>query len=288
MMKKTLIKSVYRAVWHSTLILVCLFVGLTTVFSQNKWSYQDDGCGAVRWFGNPSGAFNLEIKEQTVSQPPKQITIDGQKNGGVRIRGWERDEIFIRVCVQAAGEDAEEARALTAAVRIEMIDGRIRAVTPNENDHSFGVNYDIRVPVKTDLTIKTHNGGINLSNINGSIIFDLNNGGAIFDKIKGEVRGQTVNGNLTFNLSGDKWEGGGVDTRTNNGSIFIIVPENYSARLETATRRGNFYVNLPVEKTRNSKYELNLDLGTGGATIRAFTNNGQINIKRQITVGKKN
>ena len=287
-MKITLMKSAYRAVWHSALIIACMFVGSTAVFSQNKWNYQDDGCGAVRWFGNPNGAFNLEIKEQTISQPPKQISIDGQKNGGVRVRGWERDEIFIRACVQAAGEDAEEARALTAAVRIEMIDGRIRAVTPNENDHSFGVNYDIRVPVKTDLTIKTHNGGINLSNINGSIIFDLNNGGAIFDKIKGDVRGQTVNGNLTFNLSGDKWEGDGVDARTTNGSVFINVPENYSARLETGTRRGNFYLNFPVEKTQSSKYELNLDLGTGVATIRALTTNGQITIKRQIAVGREN
>ena len=287
-MRKSPSENLYRTILRFSLIIGCLLVGSICVFSQNKWSYQDDGCGAVRWFGNPNGAFNLEIKEQTVSQPPKQLSIDGQKNGGVRIRGWERDEILIRACVQVAGENAEEARALTAAVRIEMIDGRIRAVTPNENDHSFGVTYDIRVPVKTDLTIKTHNGGINLSNINGSIIFDLNNGGAIFDKIKGDVRGQTVNGNLTFNLSGDKWEGGGVDARTNNGSVFINVPENYSARLETATKRGNFYVNFPVERTQSSKYELNLDLGTGGVTIRVLTTNGQINIKRQLAVSKEN
>ena len=287
-MKTNSMKSIYRAVWYSALILTCLLAGSSAVFSQNKWNYQDDGCGAVRWFGNPNGAFNLEIKEQSVSQPPKQLSIDGQKNGGVRIRGWERDEILIRACVQVAGENAEEARALTAAVRIEMIDGRIRAVTPNENEHSFGVNYDIRVPVKTDLTIKTHNGGINLSNINGSIIFDLNNGGAIFDKIKGDVRGQTVNGNLTFNLSGDKWEGGGVNARTTNGNVLITVPENYSAQLETGTRRGNFYPSFPVEKTQSDKYELNFGLGTGGATIRTLTTNGQITIKRQIAVGKEN
>jgi DUF4097 and DUF4098 domain-containing protein YvlB len=76
----------------------------------------------------------------------------------------------------------------------------IRAVSPSDADgsYSFGASYDIRVPANTDLTIKTNNGGINISGISGSIEFDLNNGGAIFDKIQGDVRGQTVNGNLTL------------------------------------------------------------------------------------------
>ncbi len=282
-------KNIYHAILRLSLIIVCLLGGSIAAFSQNKWSYQDDGCGATRWGGNPGNSFNLEIKEQTVREPPKQISIDGRKNGGVRIRGWERNEIFVRACVQATGSDAEEARARTAAVRIETASGVIRAVSPSDADdsYSFGASYDIRVPVNTDLTIKTNNGGINISDIRGAIKFDLNNGGVVLDRIAGSVRGQTVNGNLTFNLSGNKWEGDGIDARTTNGSVFISVPENYSARFETGTKRGNFYVNLPIEKQPDNKYELNLNLGAGGATIRALTNNGQVTIKSRAA-GKEN
>ncbi len=152
--------------------------GAVSALAQNKWSYQDDGCGATRWYGNPGNAFNLEIKEQTLSTPPKKLSIDTRKNGGVRIRGWERNEIFIRACVQAAGSDSDEARARTAAVRIEIAEGVIRAVSPFDADgsYSFGASYDIRVPVNTDLSIKTNNGGINISGISGSIEFDLLSG----------------------------------------------------------------------------------------------------------------
>lgn len=259
------------------------------VFSQDKWKFQDDGCGATRWYGNESGSFNLEIKEQTITQPLKNLSINGGNNGGVRIIGWKRNEISIRACVQAFGANIEEARARTSAVRIITDDGFIRAVSSARDNYSFGANYDIRVPMNTNLTIKTINGGINLNNIRGSIEFDLNNGGAVFSNIAGKLRGKTVNGSLSFDLSGNGWEGDGIDASTINGNISISVPENYSARLETASRRGNLYINLPVSKIRDNKYELNLDLGNGGATIKALTNNGQITIKRKsISEAKTN
>lgn len=278
-MNKLNFKNYRWATWHFTAII--LFLGGLHGFAfGQQWTPQDDGCGAVRWMGNPSGAFNLEIKEQTIASPPKKISIDGGVNGGVRIRGWERNEIFVRACVQSAGSDQAEAKARTTAVRVETADGKIRAVTDNE-DISFGASFDIRVPINTDLMIKTNNGGINLSNIRGSITFDLKNGGAIFNNLAGDLSGQTVNGSLIFNLSGDQWEGGGINTSTTNGNVLIVVPENYSARLETENRRGNFRVNFPMEKTREKNDQLNLDLGTGGAVIKAATINGQVSIQRQ-------
>lgn len=268
--------------------LLLLLFGAALTQAQNKLSYEDDGCGNVKWSnsglygdGN-SGAFNLEIKEQLMTAPAKKLSIDAGKNGGIRIVAWNRSEISVKACVQASGRDETEARKRTAAVRIETADGVIRAVLPSgDEDYSFGASYDIRVPENIDLSLKTNNGGINLSGIRGSIEFDLNNGGVVLNKIAGFVRGQTVNGSLTFNLSGDRWEGEGIDARTTNGNVVIVVPEKYSARLETGTRRGNFRVNFPIEKERDNNYELNLDLGAGGAVIKAATVNGQVSIERR-------
>lgn len=278
------------------MVAAILFGSSCAAFAQNKWTFEDDGCGAIRWSGkapygaNTNGAFNLQIKEQTLAAPSKKLSIDTGKNGGIRVKGWERDEIYIKACVQAWGKDENEAVARAASVQITSADGVIRASSPNavDADYSFGVSYDIRVPVNTDLMLKANNGGINLAGISGKIEFDLNNGGVILDKIGGSVRGRTNNGNLTFNLSGDKWVGDGIDAQTMNGSVFINVPENYSARLETQSKRGNFYVNFPVETKREDKYRLNLDLGTGGAIIRALTTNGQVTIKSRNSGGKEN
>lgn len=291
MARKTKKNNIYPQILRLGLIAMCLLGYSTAAFPQNKWVYKDDGCGAVRWgnqspYGaNNTGAFNLQIKEQTLLAPPKKLLVDTGKNGGIRVKGWNRNEVYIKACVQAFGKDEKEAAARTSAVRVETAEGVIRAVsstvTDDNTNYSFGVSYDIRVPVNTDLSLKTNNGGINLAGIRGSIEFDLNNGGVILDRIAGQVRGQTINGSLTFNLSGDKWEGGGIDVSTTNGSIFISVPENYSAQLEITTRRGNFRVNFPLEKERDNNNELNLDLGIGGAVIKALTQNGQVSINRR-------
>lgn len=290
------IKNNYQKFFRFGLVLACLICASASTFSQNKWAFEDDGCGAIRWsnrspYGaSDNGTFNLQVKEQTVAAAPKKLSIDTGKNGGIRVKGWERGDVYIKACVQAHGTDEAEAHRRVSDVRIEIDGGVIRAVSTGatNDDNFFGVSYDIRVPVNTDLTLKTNNGGINLANIRGSIEFNLNNGGVVLDRIAGSVRGQTVNGSLTFNLSGEKWEGDGIDARTKNGNVFINVPENYSARLETGTRRGNFYVNLPIEKKRDNNYEFNLDLGTGGAIIRALTTNGQVTIKSRIGASKEN
>lgn len=290
MIKETTAKNIRRAILPVCSLLLLLF-GAASIHAQNKRNYEDDGCGGVKWgnsglYGNGNtGAFNLEIKEQLLTAPAKKLSIDAGKNGGIRVVAWNRSEVSIKACVQASGRDETEARKRTAAVRIETADGVIRAVLPSGTgeDYSFGASYDIRVPENTDLFLKTNNGGINLSGVRGSIEFDLNNGGVVLDKIAGLVRGQTVNGSLNIKLSGDRWDGSGIDARTTNGSISISFPENYSARLETATKRGNFRVNFPVDKTRDDNYRLNLDLGAGGAVIKTLTQNGQVLINRRTT-----
>lgn len=288
------IKKIRCNILQIVLVVVCLIGVSINTFSQNNWKFEDDGCGTTRWsrspYGENTGTFNLQIKEKTLSAPPKQLLIDAARNGGIRVKGRERNEIYIKACVQARGADEAEAVSRASEIVIETNNGTIRAVSPTvtDDDYFFGVSYDIRVPINTDLNLKSNNGGINLSNISGAIEFDINNGGVILNKISGRVSGQTDNGSLTFNLSGDKWEGSGIDARTNNGSIFINIPENYSARLETATQRGNFYVNFPVETERDNKYEFGLILGTGGAVIKTRTNNGAVTIKRQLKTAKEN
>lgn len=283
-----------KKIWQSGLLAAFLLAGLSDALSQNKRKFEDDGCGTVRWssqgpYGDTgSTRFNLQIREQTLSAAAKRLSIDAARHGGIRVKGWERDEISVKACIQAGGANEAVAALRASAVVIETADGTVRAVAPAsaDDDYFFAVSYDVRVPFDTDLKLKTNNGGINLSDIRGAIEFDLNNGGAIFGGIAGSVSGKTNNGNLTFNLSGDRWNGDGIDARTNNGSIFINFPEDYSARLEAATRRGNFYVNFPVETERADEYKFGVTLGTGGATIKTQTNNGAVNIKRQPRIEK--
>ena len=299
MNRETTVRNNFQTLfWIGFATLLALFGNADSAFSQTKRAYEDDGCGSIKWRterppyggGEIAGTFDLQIKEQRLTAPAKKLAIDAGKNGGVRIVGWERPEIHIKACVQAFGRDQSEARARTAAVQIETTGGILRAVsTANGGDeYGFGVSYDIRVPINTDLTIKANNGGINLASIHGTIEFDLNNGGAILDKIVGSVRGRTVNGGLTVKLSGERWEGEGVDISTTNGGVLIEVPDGYAARLETISSRNSFRIDQSFARPREDKSKFDLNSGAGGAIVKAVTVNGQVTIRRRVETGKEN
>ena len=85
---------------------------------------------------------------------------------------------------------------------------------------------------------------------------------------------------MVVELSGDRWDGETLDVTTTNGGIVMSLAENYSAHLETSTVNGNLSVDFPVTVQGRISKELAVDLGSGGATLRAKTTNGGVRIKR--------
>jgi hypothetical protein len=210
------------------------------------------------------------------------INVDGGQNGGVSVKGWDRGEIFLRARIQAQANSEAEARELAAQIRLETAGAQIRASGPsNRDEHHWSVSYEVFVPRQSDLSLKAHNGGISISEARGRIEFATLNGGVSLNRISGSVRGQTINGGVSVNLDGDRWNGEGLDVRTTNGGINVLIPENYSARLETGTVHGGLNIGFPVTLQGRASKELSVDLGSGGATLRLMTTNGGVSIKRK-------
>jgi DUF4097 and DUF4098 domain-containing protein YvlB len=202
-------------------------------------------------------------------------------NGGVSIKGWERNEVLMRARIQAAGRTEAEAKDLAGQIKIETASANIFASGPeNRDDHWWSVSYEIFVPVRSNLSLKTHNGGISIADVQGQLQFSALNGGVSLKRIGGSVKGGTTNGGLNVVLSGDRWEGDVLDVSTTNGGVSIFIPENYSAHLETGTVNGHLNIDFPVTVQGNITKELAVNLGSGGATIRAMTTNGGVRIRR--------
>jgi len=100
-------------------------------------------------------------------------------------------------------------------------------------------------------------------------------------RIGGAVRGSTTNGGLVIELTGDRWDGETLDVSTTNGGVIMSVPENYSAHLETGTVNGSISVDFPVTVQGRINKELAVNLGAGGATVKAMTTNGGVRITRR-------
>jgi DUF4097 and DUF4098 domain-containing protein YvlB len=232
--------------------------------------------------GNDSRARHCEVKEQTLAPTGGTLSVDGKQNGGISVKGWERNEILVRYRINTQASTQAEADSLASQIRVTTAGGQIRAEGPEmgRNAH-WDVSYEIFVPRQSDLSLRTHNGGISINGVSGKINFEAQNGGVALKGIGGNVAGETTNGGLAVVLTGNNWEGEGLNVKTTNGGLSVLIPDNYSAHLETGTVNGGLVVSPSIaEVTRDTK-RLSLNLGSGGTNLRIHTTNGGISIKRR-------
>lgn len=225
---------------------------------------------------------HCEIREQTVPAGGT-IDVDAGRNGGVLVKGWDRNEILVRSRIQTSAPTLAEAQVLAKQVRIETGGLKIHAEGPSDQrDFNWSVSYEIYVPRRSNLALESHNGGISIQDVNGKIDFSAMNGGVALRRVGGNVHGSTTNGGLSVELAGDRWDGEELDVHTTNGGVSMSVPENYSAHLETGTVNGHVSVDFPVTVQGRITKELSVNLGSGGPTVRAMTTNGGIRLHRSV------
>jgi DUF4097 and DUF4098 domain-containing protein YvlB len=227
---------------------------------------------------------HCEIKEQTVGAGGL-VTVDGKQNGGISIKGWERNEVLVRAKIETRAPTQAEADSLAQQVRVETVGLNIHAEGPeSRNDYQWYVSYEIFVPRQSDLALTAHNGGISINDVAGKMNFRTLNGGVSLRRVGGAVNGSTTNGGVTIELTGARWQGEMLNVTTTNGGVHVLMPDNYSAHFETRTVNGNvasdFPLNVPMTERGRLPKEISVDLGSGGPTIRATTTNGGVHLGR--------
>jgi DUF4097 and DUF4098 domain-containing protein YvlB len=226
---------------------------------------------------------HCEIKELTLTAGA--ISVDGRQNGGVKVKGWDRNEVLVRYRIESRAPTKDEADQLASQVTIATSNRRVHAEGPEgREDHYWSVGYEVFVPYRTDLSLQAQNGGIAINDVQGKLEFSTTNGGVHLSGVGGSVRGGTTNGGLHVDLTGTRWEGETLDVKTTNGGVHLSIPEGYSAHLETGTTNGRvrfgFAVNVPTNERGRYPNQISTDLGSGGPTIRVITTNGSVHVGR--------
>lgn len=232
----------------------------------------DDG-----WRGGWRGRSGVcEIREITL--PAGALAVDGGPNGGISVAGSDRGDILVRARVMAWADDEQAARDLASRVEI-LTDDTVRAEGPaSDRRESWAVSYEILAPRTTDLTLEASNGGIAITDVHGDIEFTTVNGGVRLDGLGGNVRGRTTNGGLNIRLTGDAWNGEGMDIEVTNGGVRMQVPKSYSAQLEASTVNGGVNIDFPVTVQGRIARDVSTTLGEGGPPVRIRTVNGGVRI----------
>lgn len=278
--------SVIMLIIKAALATALLFLSTTILFGQEntaeKAKMQREFCSSG--WGSSDKANVRDLREMKIPATGS-LSVDGQQNGGIRVVGADRSDILVRACVTAWGQSQEVAQSLVDSVKIST-GGTITADAPTDRDWS--VSYEISVPRNTNLNLKARNGGIGISNVEGTMEFETMNGGVSLWNVAGDVKGRTTNGGVHVALAGNNWRGNGLDVTTTNGGVHLELPASYAANIETGTVNGGFHSDLPaLSVTRDDlkgperhqkPIRLNTSLNGGGAPIRLITTNGGVHI----------
>ena len=241
----------------------------------------------ANWCGNNNfgddRARHSEVREFSVPASGATITVDASPNGGIKVQGEARGDVQGQACVSASAETEDQARALAQRVEVMATADRISATGPQTQGRreNWQVSYRLTVPNRTSLSLRSSNGGIALSDVEGDIEFRTVNGGVSLTRVAGNVRGRTNNGGVDVDLDGSTWNGNGLDVETQNGGVRMSIPANYSARLETGTVNGRLNIDFPVTVQGRIGRSIEAQLGSGGPLVRVRTSNGGVNIRKK-------
>jgi DUF4097 and DUF4098 domain-containing protein YvlB len=221
------------------------------------------------------------VREATLPADRDVINVDASPNGGVHVESWDRNEILVRAKVQSHADTEGDARAIAEEIDVETSGRKISASGPRTGrGEGWSVSFRVYVPRRSNLDLKSTNGGISIESVMGDIEFRTTNGGIHLSDLSGDVHGTTSNGGVTIDLTGDQWEGEGLDVRTTNGGVKVHIPDGYSAQLETGTVNGGLNIDFPITVQGKINRKIEATLGDGGRLIRVMTTNGGVKISR--------
>jgi hypothetical protein len=232
-----------------------------------------------RW--NQERENHCEVRETRL--PARgTLRVDGHENGGVSVKAWNGEGVVVRARIQASARSMDQARRIAQDIRVRTGGETIEAEGPDRSrGESWSVSYEILVPRRTGLEVRTSNGPISVEGVSGEMDLRAHNGPLALRGVSGNVEARTDNGPLSVTLDGDRWSGEGLDAETTNGPITLMVPQGYSAELTTGTVNGPMNVDIPITVQGRFPRRFTTTLGRGGPPIRVVTTNGPVNVRRR-------
>jgi hypothetical protein len=225
-------------------------------------------------------------------------------NGQISFEGGVQDEAaaFVTVTKRGGGPTPEAAEDALNAIEIvveprgddtKRISWKWRV--PKQPAWGARVAYEIKSPaalafdalthngrieatgVNADAKLVTHNGRITVQSSGPRLIVESHNGRIEAEYTGGDLSLHTHNGRISANLVQSKLLSGKVSTH--NGSITLLVGDDFSADMSCRTHNGKIKCDVPYVIEHASRAKLIGKIGDGGPAFSVITHNGSIHIK---------
>jgi Putative adhesin len=274
-------------------IVALAFFGATAVLASNQSvnisEHGAHSCADVHISYDGDPAVMAEESLTVPGNVPLNIT-PGQ-NGGVTLTGYDGSQFQVTVC-KAARTQAE-----LANMRAQLTGDQLTA-TGSEQGSSL-VYFIVNAPRSASVSVKTHNGPVDVSGLSGNVQVHTQNGPIKIRKTSGEVQAYAQNGPISFagdsgriqlhasngpvqlSLAGTHWNSGSVDASTENGPVSPYVSPDYPSGVVVRTD-GHSPMSCEADLCRDARQfsepGRSIVFGSGDPIIKVETHNGPVNI----------
>jgi hypothetical protein len=209
--------------------------------------------------------FNVQFDDQDVytaeesktlapAQFAQGLTVEAAHNGGVLVRGWDKNEVLVKACKAVAAGSDSEAKNRLAGLKVNIDGGQVSASGPSDDSREWVIHFLVNVPKNIKLSLDAHNGPLDIRDVEGTIsantvngpvdiyrcggqiTAEATNGPVHVARSSGKINVRTQNGPLDIELAGTQWSGEGLEARAQNGPIKLRIPTNYKSGVEVSSR----------------------------------------------------
>lgn len=199
-------------------------------------------------------------------------------NGGVRIEGWDRDQVEVHA-VKTALHQSEDLNRVQIDVANDGDQLGVNTRYPSGSGVQVTVEYEIHVPYRLRwAAVSTVNGNVHVQGVTGAGTLNSVNGSVEVVDSEGRFSGVTTNGDVRMQLRSLP-QGGPVNLTTINGSVVLSVPAGTNAVIRVVNRNGDFRSDFPLAALgAYASNRFSGKLGSGGGEIFMRTVNGAIRL----------
>jgi DUF4097 and DUF4098 domain-containing protein YvlB len=203
-----------------------------------------------------------ETVDRTVPFPANGTLRLKTFSGHVKITGTSGDQVVIHAVRRATRERLDDIKLdITTNGSTVDIDANHRVVE-RRNDNVVDTEFDIQVPSRARLDIKTFSAPVTVTGVNGS------------QNIDGFSSSVTIE-------SSDFGDGNDIDVNTFSGDVRLRLPASAKGNISFNSFSGSFESDLPVTLNSSSRRNFRGSLNGGGAgDFRLKTFSGDVTIRR--------
>ena len=216
-----------------------------------------------------SDGFRLREEKRftTKGRPTVQL---GTFDGGIVIRGWDRDEVSVEVEKRGRDKAAAEAIEVVAEQKGDVVRVEARKKDLAE-DRSYRIGWNgpsrsakliVSVPIDSNLIVRTGDGSIRVDHVNGRLELRSADGSVTGRDLTGDLVAHTEDGSIRLDGVDGK-----CDVASEDGSIAV---QGRLDALRVSTEDGS----VVVRANAGSKIARDWNLSTGDGSLVLYVSDG--------------